>query len=720
MPKPVNPRYQTLEEFNEAALSEHNVDRLQHKLSQFLYDTLGIRMEDDGSVPSSDDYPRIFVMAPDKDGGDLPQDLNASGIRPGTREFMEQVQKGNVFAYPVGKTKPVQLQIKLVKGDANFAFSDPIEPEQIPEPPHPPKPLTGWRKFLNKLLFFPFRREKLAHDNYRRQRANATSMLQQIEQQRTEIAEQEVRQFQEEKDAAALNEQIKRVKLDMDAADLGKKNFVDTFQPVPVKREDMLKNPEGHPLGGNYAFYTEEQFRNLTILTADEAEVKNKLRDQDEQIEQRTIDQVRSKGLPEKETQNLHPDKQAGGKQYQFRAFDQNSIVIKGKPLTNAQFAAVALASCFQIKHVKQGHAVDSKQFDPYLEQSMKDMGYPEKDAEMIAHLNFRSMGTTDLFIIPPRDKEGYLIKDYLNPARLDAADAFEAYKNGNLKPLAELLANGINEIARESCDQSSDRLNVQGRGAIMMGEELLNLMRQDPELAKQAVQNGMEQDKLECVQGLVKIQKLEQAAKTAEYQILTAKQEKRSLTETEKKDYAEQIVNFKLCMQQLKLHADLVAEAPESEYVKFVTNSTAKMQKAPPDPDRPGFPLPKGQRKAPPKGSMYEDSLSDALGGVRMLYTPQPEFVRLLSDPVYEQKVREFSGKLVKDEHVDALNDEAFYQQIKLTNGSLKLSKHLNQLTELMADENDRQHSQSGVRIEAKKENAKHTNPRPGSNPHV
>lgn len=99
MPKPVNPRYQTLEEFNEAALSEHNVNRLQHKLSQFLYDTLGIRMENDGSVPSSDDYPRIFVMAPDRDGGDLPQDLNASGIRPGTREFMEQVQKGNVFAY---------------------------------------------------------------------------------------------------------------------------------------------------------------------------------------------------------------------------------------------------------------------------------------------------------------------------------------------------------------------------------------------------------------------------------------------------------------------------------------------------------------------------------------------------------------------------------------------------------------------------------------------
>ncbi len=34
MPRPVNPRYQTLEESNEAALSEKNVNRLQHIKTQ--------------------------------------------------------------------------------------------------------------------------------------------------------------------------------------------------------------------------------------------------------------------------------------------------------------------------------------------------------------------------------------------------------------------------------------------------------------------------------------------------------------------------------------------------------------------------------------------------------------------------------------------------------------------------------------------------------------
>ena len=102
------------------------------------------------------------------------------------------------------------------------------------------------------------------------------------------------------------------------------------------------------------------------------------------------------------------------------------------------------------------------------------------------------------------------------------------------------------------------------------------------------------------------------------------------------------------------------------------------------------------------------------------MLYTPQPEFVRLMSDPVFEQKLRGFSSKLVKDENVDALNDEAFYNQIKLSDGSLKLSKYLNQLKEIMVGENDRQRSQNEVRNGIKKETTKPTNPRAGSKPHI
>ena len=369
---------------------------------------------------------------------------------------------------------------------------------------------------------------------------------------------------------------------------------------------------------------------------------------------------------------------------------------------------------------MKQGHAADANQYDPHLEQSLKEMGYSEKDAEQIANLNVRSMGTTDLFINPPRDKEGFLLKDYVNPSRLEAADAFEAYKSGNKKPLARLLATGINEIARDSCDQSSDHLTDQGRGSIIMGEELLGLMKQDPELAELAVRNGMEQDKLECVQGLVKIQKLEQAARDAEYEILTARQDKRSLTEPEKEKYAEQIVTFKLCMQQLKLHANLVAEAEDSEYMKFATSVGMKTVEPPQDPKRPGYHTPKWERPAPPKGTMYYDSFNDAVGGIRMLYTPQPEFVRLMSDPVFEQKLRGFSSKLVKDENVDALNDEAFYNQIKLSDGSLKLSKYLNQLKEIMVGENDRQRSQNEVRNGIKKETTKPTNPRAGSKPHI
>ena len=42
--------------------------------------------------------------------------------------------------------------------DANFNESEEVTPEQMPEPPDMPRPLTGWRWLVNKV----FRRPLLA------------------------------------------------------------------------------------------------------------------------------------------------------------------------------------------------------------------------------------------------------------------------------------------------------------------------------------------------------------------------------------------------------------------------------------------------------------------------------------------------------------------------------------------------------------------------------
>ena len=722
---PVKPRYQTLAAANEAALSDDNLRRLQIKMNEFFYDTLGIEMQPDGSAPNSGViFPRIMIMGQNQDGADFPQNVNFTNFKPGSKEFLEQVQLGNVFAYPAGKTKPVQVQIKYKNGDAAFTCSDPVEPENIPEPPQAPRPLTGWRWLVSKMFRLPFKAQREAYERYERERANARTKLQEIESHRSEIAAQEEQDYKAEKERRELENEVASAKRLADELTNGKKHFVDTFQPVPHKNPEMIKNSDNSPLGLNYGFYTEKQFRDLTILTSNEDDVKKQHREQDKQLEQDFIRKAREKGVPENQFVNLHPDQQAGGKPYQFRKFDQKSILIKGKPVTNAQFAAVALASCFKIENVAKGHMVDPKQFDPHLEQSVKDMGFSDKEAKMIAHLNFRSMGTTDLFIAEPRDGEGALIKDYTNPSRLEAADAFEAYKNGKKEHLAKLIAHGINEISRESVDQASDHISVQSSGAIAAGEQLLSLMEQDPELAALAAENGMEPDRCECVQGLVKVQKLEEQARQAEYQILKAKLDGNPLTKEQKKTYAEQIVNYKLCMQQLMAHNSLVAEGPDSKYMDFLTKVTPNMQNPPKDPNNVGFPLPKHMRQAPPKGKIYSDSLADAVGGVKMLYAPMPKFIRQLSSPTNEQKVLDFSKKVVADEHVEDLSDAEFYQKIKLSNGTLKLSDHLVKLNEIMAPQNANVRSQNARQNELKNGMEpvakEHGNPQPGLQPHA
>ena len=713
MPSQIRPRYQSLQESGMEPLTENHISRLQYKLKSYLYNAFGVRLEENNRAPNSNGYiPRILVMGRNSEGRDFPQSVNDTPYTPGSREFLEQVQLGNVFVYPAGKANPVQLQIETAEKDASFRESVEVTPELMPEPYNSPRPLTGWRWLLNLVFRRPFRGRKRAWERAQEDRASVKEKLAENAQVRAATAEQEAQAFARELEKAKLDEQVETAGKAAQAAATGKKNFVDTFQPTPLKREDMLKNNEGHPLGGNYALYHESDFRDLTILTADEEGVRQALQEQDRRIEENTIRKIREKGLPEEKTRNMHPDQQANGKRYQFRKFDQNAIQIGGKPLSNAQFAAVGLAACFQIKRVKAGHQLEAVQYDQYLEQSLIQAGYPAKDAENIANLSFRNMGTTDLFILPPRDNEGFLFKDYINPARLEAADAFDAYRRGDKLPLAKLIAGGVNTIPLDFCDQVSGSLTVQGRGAVMMGEELLGLVKQDPKLGELAAQNGMEQDKLESLQGMIKVQKLEQQARQAEYEILKARQDQRPLSKEEKQRYGRQIIGFKLCMQQLNAHSKQVAAGLDSAFTRF-TNS-AQLQNPPKKPNS-GISLPRPERPAPPQGFIYSDSLAAAATGVKMLYTPQPKFLRQLSASAGEEKLRDFCDEIVRQEHLAEMDDGQFFKRVKLEKGELKLSDHLVALNEAIAPNQAQNVAQGAVKNEMKQQEG----PQPGLQQH-
>ena len=482
----------------------------------------------------------------------------------------------------------------------------------------------------------------------------------------------------------------------------GKKNFVDTFQPAPLKRTDMIRREQSYPLGQRYGFYSEADFRGLTILTADEASARAEIQRRDKHFEEKEANQMRKKNLPQEKLLEANPDRQAAGKVYKFRKFDQNAVKLNGQALTNAQFSAVALAACFQAKHMKAACAADRSYYDPMLEKALINMNFTEEEAAQITYSQSRTMGTTDLFINPPRDNEGTFIEPYINPARLEAADAFESYQKGNPEPLAKLIAHGVNVFPMDF-NQGGLKIGAQMRGTIMMGQELVGMLEQDPALAKKAAACGMEPDKLAALRGMIKVQELEQQARAAEYKLLKATAEGKQLSREEKKECASQLLCAKLALHQLNGHFENLVSDPNSRLMQFAT--TVKQQPAPKtgNLDIYNHQL-KGERTVPPAvGSVYLDSFNQAMEGIKMV-CPISKLLSSLSTQEGERMLRNRAAEIVQKQHLEALGEEELCNVVSMEFGSLDVRPEVAKLNAALEPANanlqvnEAQNAQQGV----------------------
>ena len=70
--------------------------------------------------------------------------------------FLEKIAKGNVFTFPAGQEKPVQI---TANSYGYIEFSKPLDKvvkvvdAKKPTEPHEPKPLSGWKRFINAITF---------------------------------------------------------------------------------------------------------------------------------------------------------------------------------------------------------------------------------------------------------------------------------------------------------------------------------------------------------------------------------------------------------------------------------------------------------------------------------------------------------------------------------------------------------------------------------------
>ena len=76
----------------------------------------------------------MFIMGKGEDGHDTVMSLEEAGVTYGSKEFWRQSQLGNVFAYPAGETKPVQMRLELHGNSPIVNYSKLIDSKDMPQP----------------------------------------------------------------------------------------------------------------------------------------------------------------------------------------------------------------------------------------------------------------------------------------------------------------------------------------------------------------------------------------------------------------------------------------------------------------------------------------------------------------------------------------------------------------------------------------------------------
>lgn len=650
----IRPRGDSLERLGLQPLTEQHCTALKNKLEGWLFDKLGLALGPNGSVPNSKFFiPRMFCMAPDAGGAPMPRLLSDMNFRPGDPAFFEEVRKGNIFVYPAGEAAPVQLQIDIRRnGIPDLHYSKPVQPEELPLNEAPP--LTRWQGFWNRLSFGRiYRSRRQARDRFRQERDNLIRKLRDNMEGRASILTQEKRELEAEKTRRAeqlvqdkLVNEMKEAEKAMNAVQIGKAQFVSTFKPAPDKQEAMLSRRDGHPKGKHENYYSEAQFRDLTILTDNEAELRQRFAAQDAELQKKY---------------ELHPDQDAG-KPYKFRAFDQKGIQIGGKPLTDAQFAGLALAACWSPKHAME-NARHDKNYDPTLDPTLKRMGFSEEERILGITEGARSIGTTDFFMVSKkRDKEGASFSYYVDPARLDAAKALEEYRDGKPDALAALIATGVNQIAKGVRNVDSPmKLPEQVRGAFVMGAELLGLLEQEkpPVLKQLALQKGMDPASLKSLQGMVKIVQMEEEARKAQYVLAKARAEHLPLNAEQKRACAEKLLRGRVALQELANCRKSYEEDPNTEYYRLANGGLEPV----PNP----VDIPKENWPILPEGQVYADTFQTLVNGVALREMPAPKLPAQLME---EEKAADFEKliqQIIKQERLEEKTVEELYRDLRM-----------------------------------------------------
>lgn len=135
----------------------YNYEYVMHNLDYAMFGYLGIDVSSFEDGRDSLGHPRFYELSAD---GTIKNPFE-NGIDLTSKAFWDKAAQGKILVCPAGEKEPVQM----IVDESSFSFSKPLS--EFPNKPREPKPLTGFRRFLNTITFgAAYRSEK---QNYEQQ-----------------------------------------------------------------------------------------------------------------------------------------------------------------------------------------------------------------------------------------------------------------------------------------------------------------------------------------------------------------------------------------------------------------------------------------------------------------------------------------------------------------------------------------------------------------------
>ena len=517
-------------------LSDKKIEYLNRmQIQKFSYQ-LGIDFTDpEGKVPETDGVPRLFIL--DENEPTNPRSLNDMNVKAGSRQFWELAQQGKMFAFPAGSKEAVQVYVMnrgggqapelFVTGPLSrtgdkegdeYIYNRLSQPIRRKDPPEVKAP-GFFARLLNRINSNWFKKENEEYQNY------------------IKTCEQNQKEFDEkskayEKDLAESQEKSIRLGNKMDKALKGL---------FAGRRDDMsiLQELADHNAALKEANKGAEQRERESLA---------KIAQQNVVHSTKGLDNLPSLFGPKPAPLQEYLQ----GQQYTKESFkDLKEINLEGMKIGDVQvddklFANIAFNATLDINMTADKYKKSKekdKLGDPYVTYAAEGMSKKEIDEAIV----FATHGLMVSDLCKP-DLRSQFDHAYFNseikPGREKAEKALQAYKDGDLKPLAEIIVNAADNTVKTS--KHNDCFMVSSLAEAKLTTDLLKVLDYDDSLKKKAEDLGLTEDKINVCKGLDYARQLREKSLKAEADLAKAGAGQSEMTQAEKEKCLRDIFKYR------------------------------------------------------------------------------------------------------------------------------------------------------------------------------